>query len=286
MFKLALLAEGGGMRGIYGAGALDCFLKEGIVFDYCIAVSAGAANVASFLSGDYGRNYRFYAHHAKDKRYKSVGNLLKTGSFFGVEYIYDTLTNTVDPINYDVFLNTPSAFRVVVTNAKTGRAEYLNNSHFGKNNCTPLMASCSVPAMCRPYSIGKREYYDGGVSDPIPVQKAIDDGCEKIVAVLSRPRNFEKPPERMRPAYTLLLRKYPQIIRALNERHIVYKNSISKLYELERQGRAIIIAPSEEVGASMISGNEKKLNALYSLGIKDAQKALNKIKAFSNSAPV
>ena len=61
--KTGLVVEGGGMKCAYSAGILDRFLDEHITFDYCIGVSAGSANVASYLAGQRGRNLRFYVDH-------------------------------------------------------------------------------------------------------------------------------------------------------------------------------------------------------------------------------
>ena len=82
--KTGLIVEGGGMKCAYSAGVLDVFLDENITFDYCIGVSAGAANSASFLAGQRERNMRYYTEHVQDPRYISVRSLLKTGSLFGL----------------------------------------------------------------------------------------------------------------------------------------------------------------------------------------------------------
>ena len=73
--KTGLIVEGGGMKCAYSAGVLDVFLDENITFDYCIGVSAGAANSASFLAGQRERNMRYYTEHVQDPRYISVRSL-------------------------------------------------------------------------------------------------------------------------------------------------------------------------------------------------------------------
>ena len=100
--KTGLVVEGGGMKCAYSAGILDRFLDEHITFDYCIGVSAGSANTASYLAGQRGRNRRFYVEHLMEPGYMGVKNLLRTGQFFGLQYIYATLTNSdgADPIDY------------------------------------------------------------------------------------------------------------------------------------------------------------------------------------------
>lgn len=112
MGKTGLIVEGGGMKCAYSAGILDRFLDDKITFDYCIGVSAGAANTLSYLAGQRGRNLRFYTVHLDDPRYLSVRSLLRTGNLFGLEYIYGTLTNSdgADPIDYDAIMKNPAEF--------------------------------------------------------------------------------------------------------------------------------------------------------------------------------
>ncbi|MCL2507624.1 MAG: patatin family protein [Oscillospiraceae bacterium] len=277
--KLGLIDVGGGMRGIYGAGVLDCFLERGLRFDYCIGVSAGAANILSFLAGQRGRNYRFYTDYAFDKRYMGVGNLLRTGSFFGLDFIYDTLTNIVDPIDYDALLRTKSEFRVVATDAATGRAAYFGNRDVVKGDMRILMASCALPAICRPVEIGGRAYFDGGAADPVPVDTALGEGCDRLVVILTKPVDFIKRRERFRLVYSTCLTKYPGVIDALDQRHTAYMRSIGELLRLQEEGRAVIIAPSEDFRMGTASKKLKLLNRMYELGQKDAAHSLNRLRA-------
>ncbi len=277
MYKTGLVVEGGGLRGIYGSGVLDCFLDACLEFDYCVASSAGAANVASFLAKQKMRNHRFYTVYVKDKRYMSFGNWLKTGSFFGLEFIYDTLTNEIDPIDYDTMLSTKSIYQVTATNALTGRAEYLDLSYFQKNNCRALMASCAMPVLCKPIAMQGKLYYDGGLADPIPVKRALEDGCRQLVVVLSQPRGTQKKPEPYPWLYSRMLRKYPQVIAVMRKRHEIYNETLALIENLEREGRAVVIAPSSHIDLGFASKKEQELQQLYDLGVFDAGQVLQKI---------
>lgn len=281
MSKIGLVIEGGGTRGIYGAGVLDRFLDEGLTFPYCIGVSAGSANLVSFLSGQKGRNYRYYKDHARNKNYMSVHNLVHKGSFFGLDYIYDTLTNNLDALDYDALLATESMFHIVVTKADTAETVYLDRAHVDYYDSSALMASCAVPVVCRPITIGGAEYFDGGVTDPIPYQKALDEGCDKLVVILSRRRGFVKRPENFKPLYTKVLRNYPAIVNALDTRHTVYNDSLSALSKLEQEGRVVIVAPSVDVKMSMFNNDPALSDRMYRYAIGDAESALEKIAALS-----
>lgn len=94
---------GGGLRGIYGAGVFDYCLDHQVQFDYCIGVSAGSANIASYLGNQKGRNYQFYMEYAFRKQYMSLHNLLHVGSYLNVDYIYGELSNQDQHINLILF---------------------------------------------------------------------------------------------------------------------------------------------------------------------------------------
>lgn len=128
--KTGLIVEGGGMKCAYSAGILDKFLDDSITFDYCVGVSAGAANTLSYLAGQRGRNLRFYTKHLNDPRYLSVQSLLRTGNLFGLQYIYGTLTNSdgADPIDYEAIMKNPAEFYMPATDAKTGLAHFFPNT--------------------------------------------------------------------------------------------------------------------------------------------------------------
>lgn len=282
MSKTALIVEGGGMKCAYSAGVLDAFLDHNITFDYCIGVSAGSANAASYLAGQRGRNKRFYTDHINEPGYFGLRSFLKTGNIFGLSYIYGDLTNSdgADPLDYQAIMDNPAEYYIVATDAETGKPVYFSKYDMIKDDYRHIMASCALPAACRPVQIDNRYYYDGGVTDAIPVQKALDDGCDKIVAILSKPRNFVKTPEKMRFLYSKLCRKYPNTIKAIDERHLMYQKCQSQLYDLEKKGRAFVFAPSKQLKMGTYSMDREIEQQLYDLGLQDFETLHTKLDAF------
>lgn len=272
-----LIDVGGGMRGTYGAGVLDCFLDYGIEFDYCIGVSAGSGNLASFLAKQRERGLRFYTVHAADKRFMGLQSFFATKSFFGLDFIYETLTNEIDPIDYDTLLASKSKLNVVATKANDGRPHYFTNKDFQRNNSEVLKASCAIPIVCSPVEIKGQLYFDGGVSDPIPVKKALDDGCDKLVVILTKPIDFVMGRERTSLLHPYLLKKYPAIVKALDHRRIRYRRAIRLLRKLEKEGRAVIIAPSQNYKISTGTNDPKILRGFYNLGYDDTMQKLEGI---------
>ncbi|NLP47413.1 MAG: patatin family protein [Clostridiales bacterium] len=272
-----LIDIGGGMRGVYGAGVLDCFLEHGLDFDYCLGVSAGSANIASFLAKQKERGLRFYTVHAADRRFMSLRNFMKTKSYFGLDFIYRTLTDELDPIDYDTLLSSKSKIRVVATRADNGKPHYFTNEDFQKNNSEVLKASCALPMACLPVEIKGELYFDGGVADPIPVKKALDDGCDKLVVILTKPFDFVMGRERTSLLHPCLLKKYPAIIKALDHRRIRYRRAIRLLRKLEKEGRALIISPSQKYKINTGTKDRQTLKGFYRLGYNDALQKIEEI---------
>lgn len=285
MGKTGLVVEGGGMKCAYNAGILDRFLDEDIHFDYCIGVSAGSANVGSYLAGQRGRNLRFYTTHITLPEYMGVRNFLRTGQFFGLQFIYATLTNSTgaDPIDYPAIMANPSEYELVATDAETGEATYLNKYDLKQDDYTAIMASCALPALCRPVSYNGHLYYDGGVADSIPVERAFAQGCDRVVVVLSNPRSYVKQKEGFRFAYAPLLRQYPKLLSAVDNRHLMYRQNIADVNAHEKDGSAFVFAPTIDHDLSAFCKNAKTEQELYDLGVKDFNDQLYNLKQFLHS---
>ena len=269
--KYGLVVEGGGMKCAYNAAILDRFLDEGITFDYCIGVSAGSGNLVSYLAGQRGRNLRFFTEHIHDPEYFGLRSLLKTGDLFGIQHIYGDLTRAdgKDPLDFPAFLNNPTEYEAVVTNALTGRPEYFGKEAMKQDDYRLIMASSAIPAVCHPVELNGVPYFDGGLTDAIPVRRALEKGCDRLVVILSKNRDYVKKPQGMRPLYRLACRRYPRIVEALNRRHTVYNQNFQEVFALEQAGTAFVLAPREPLHVGTYSMKEEAERALYDLGLQD-----------------
>lgn len=286
MGKTGLVVEGGGMKCAYSAGILDEFLDHGITFDYCSGVSAGSANVASFLGGQKGRNLRFYTEHIHEPEYFGKKALHDSGDLFNLDYIYRTLSNSdgADPIDWEALTSNPAEYEVIATDAKTGHPHYFDGKSMPKDDYSIIMASCALPAVCHPVKVDGRRYFDGGVSDAIPVKRAFQRGCTRVVVITSKTRDFVKEPEEHRAFYTLMCWKYPKIIRALNNRHRMYRHCQGLMYKLEEMGKVFVFAPSEHLPMSTYAMDEEENRALYDLGLQDYENRQEELKEFLSHA--
>ena len=187
---------GGGLRGIYAAGILDYCMMHSIQFDCCIGVSAGSANMAAYLAGQQGRNYRYYQEYSFRKEYMGMGNLLHTGSYINLDYIYGTLSNAggESPLDYDALVRNPAKLLVVATRADTGAVQYFTKDDLHQDHYQILMASSCVPGVNRPYVVNGISYFDGALSDPVPIEKAFAQGCDRVVLILTKPAAIPRKP--------------------------------------------------------------------------------------------
>lgn len=279
--KTAVIDTGGGLRGIYGAGVFDYCITAGISFSHCIGVSAGSANAASFLAGQKGRNFRFYTEYAQRREYMSPSNMLKKHSYLDLDYIYGSLSNISgeDPLDFEALRQNPSDYTVVATDAETGSPVYFSKDDMAQDNYSVLKASCCIPGVCKAYGINGKKYYDGGVSDAIPVDFAFSNGAEKAVLILTKPINAEVSFDKEKICAALLRQRYPNTAKALLERGDRYYKSIEVAKSYENDGRLLIIAPNEIGHLKTLTKDIHDLAELYDRGIRDAEKISRFIQA-------
>lgn len=279
MFDAGLILEGGGMRGIFTAGVLDFFLDKDLRPKSVYGVSAGACHAASYLSRQRGRAYRISVDYLDDRRYCSVRSLLLTGDIFGVKMCYDTIPNELYPYDYDTYLKYEGEFRVVVTNCRTGQAEYLPVRDM-RHDLAYIRASSSLPAVSRNVEIGGQEYLDGGISDSIPLARSIRDGNLKNIVVLTQHDGYRKGPNSLMPLIRMRYRKYPKLIEASENRHIIYNETLDFIAAEEAAGRAFVLRPGEPLELGRIEKDRRKLQEIYELGYSEARAAYPALAGF------
>ncbi|MBE6755308.1 MAG: patatin family protein [Ruminococcaceae bacterium] len=270
----AVIDAGGGLRGIYTAGVFDRCLDDDIYFDLCIGVSAGSANISTFLSKQKLRTYRFYHDYSQRKEYMSLGNFIRKGSYLDLDYIYSVLTDSdgEDPIDYPQLAKYKGQLLIAATEAETGEAHYFTKDDLSQDNYKVFCASSAIPFVCKPVEINGKKYMDGGVAVPVPLEKALEMGADKIVFALSKPKNFRRSSSRNDIIAKLIRRKYPEAARVLLESNAEYDRLVDKAIELEKEGRVLIVSPDDTCGVDTLTKDKEKLHLLYEKGYRDAEK--------------
>lgn len=272
--KTGVVDVGGGLRGIYAAGIFDYCMDKGIQFDICIGVSAGSANIASYLAGQRGRNYQFYSEYSFRKEYMSLRNFILKKSYIDMDYLYGTLSNSTgeNPLNYQKIIENPAEMLVVASNAKTGEAKYFDKKDIKQDDYSILKASCSIPFVCKPYEIEGVPYYDGALSDPIPIEKAFCCGCDKVVVILTKPEEFVRNPKRDEKFARRIQKKYPVSAEKLRQRANQYNKELALLKKYREQGNVLIVSPIDTCGVDTLTRDQEALKIFYENGYQDAGK--------------
>lgn len=275
----SLILEGGTLRPIFSAGVMDALLDNNIMFPYCIGVSAGITNGVSYLSKQKGRNLEVIEKYRNDHRYLSKRNFLKCRSLFGLDFVFDEIPNKLIPFDMDTYLSYKGKAFVGVTNAQTGESEYFNALELD-DKCTILRATCAIPLIFPAIKINNTDYFDGGLADPIPIRKAISDGNDKHLIILTRPKEYRKTLSRStKLCCNIIKKKYPKLKDIMLNRHEHYNETVSFCEKLEKEGKAIIIRPTLEQGVESFEKDVNKLRETYNNGYKMCIEKLDEIKA-------
>jgi predicted patatin/cPLA2 family phospholipase len=278
MERVGLVLEGGGFRGIYTAGVLDVFLKKDILFDYVIGVSAGAAYGVSYVSGQYRRNLAVNRYVA-DSRYCSWQNYIRTGNYFNWEFVFKEIPVNLIPFDYSRFSGSGTRMRIVVTNCVTGNAEYFDMDGNSPDRFRDLLtATSSLPFISRMRSINGQLYMDGGISDAIPVNKALMDGNKRIVAVLTRQPDYRKKKSGSHLLMKLFYRKYPEMVNAFRDRAERYNRALEELEKMENAGKAFIIRPKKALAVARMENNPDKLQKVYEAAVVEMQEVIPRLQ--------
>ena len=280
MYNSGLVLEGGGNRAIFTSGVLDAFMESGITFPYVIGVSAGSCNGASFLGKNIRRQHDITINYCRDKNYMSLSSFRKTGEYLNLEWIFGELTYNLMPLDYDTFENSGSVLCAVLTNALTGKAEYFYPKDLREFGCPILRASCALPMVTKGVELDGMHYFDGGLVDSIPLKRALEDGCQKAVVILTQDKDYVKHPYKGAKIVERIYKKYPLLINTILTRHDMYNEQLRYVEEQEKLGNVYVIRPAKPLNCSSIERDTAKLEAIYQLGYRQGQKEIEKIKAF------
>lgn len=281
--KTGLVLEGGALRTIFSSGVCDAMLEGGIMPDYLVGVSAGIAYGVGYLARQPRRNLEVLKRFANDRRYMGMNNLADkhNRSYFGLEFAYQTIPNELMPFDYDAFEAYPGQVEAVVTNMDTGKPEYLTVPRRDPE-ATIIQASCALPLMFPIYHIDGKPYMDGGVSDGIPFERAFEQGCDRVMVVLTKTRDYIRKPDGLLSLVRRKYREYPNFCKAMEERAEHYNQCRERLFELERQGKVLVIAPEDTLGVSRTERDVEKLQLLWGQGYQMAVERMEEIRAFLN----
>lgn len=266
----ALVLEGGGLRGVFTCGVLDCFMKHGIRFPFTVGVSAGACNGLSYMSGQAGRAKASNIDLMDQYHYVGLKYLVTQGCIMDFKLLFEDFPQRIIPYDYEAYFSNPDRFVMVTTNCLTGKAEYFEEKFSAARVMDIVRASSSLPFVCPISYVDGIPMLDGGIADSIPVEYALRQGFEKLVVVLTRNKGYRKK-EGKSPVLNLFYRKYPALQKAIAERNSTYNRTMELIERLEDEGNIIVIRPCKPVEVGRMEKDTEKLRALYDEGYAMAE---------------
>lgn len=280
--KTGLVLEGGGMRGLFSAGVMDVMMEDGIRFDGIIGVSAGAAFGVNYKSGQRGRALRYNVDYCQDKRYCGIGSLLKTGNLFNTEFCYDEIPLKLDVFDFDAFERDPTAFYITCTDVESGKPVYHEYRGRADHGFDWVRASASLPVVSQMVEIDGLKLLDGGITDSIPVAYFERIGYTKNVVILTQRQGYRKEKNQLLPLIRVKYRHYPNLVKALETRHLMYNAELALIQEQEKQGNLFVIRPHLPLEVKRMEKDPARLRTCYEMGRHAAKTAREQLLAFLN----
>ena len=143
-----------------------------------------------------------------------------------------------------------------------------------------MRASASMPVVSRIVEVDGYKLLDGGITDSIPLASMERRGYPRNVVVLTQPLGFVKKKSKMLPLIRVSMRQYPNVIRAMEVRHIRYNKQTAYVREQELAGNAFVIRPPHDLGISRIENDPAELRRVYELGRKEMEERLPELREF------
>lgn len=281
MDKIGLVLEGGGMRGAYTAGALSWLIDNHVEFDYGVGISAGAINLCSYLLKDKQFLHDITVKYMSDKKNVGLIPLLKEHRYVGYDYMFDDLL--INQVKYDTSLITEKKMNMEfgIYDLNQSKTIFFNASDLDPG-LRMLKASCTLPIAGKIVDYKGHRFLDGGISIMIPIDRSIEQGCNKNIVIITKPDGY------VRKAASQLMQKmmafnypnYPKMVYDYIHRHESYNRQMDLILKQVEENKCILVRPSKTIPVKRFSGDPENLKSLYELGYKDMEARKEEILKF------
>jgi predicted patatin/cPLA2 family phospholipase len=278
--KTALIVEGGAMRGAWAAGVLAYLHERGRrQYDFVYAASSGACSAAYFVADMWEPGLAIWRELACNVVRKS--NLLRRKPVIDLAYLVDHIIRTRVPLSVEALQKAPTKFFIVLTDCLTAEPVYFHV--YDDRVFAALRATSSMALATRGFDfVDGKPYADGGVADPIPLRRAIQDGATDITVVLTHNPDFRlKPVPRW--MGKLAYPEFPAVARAWTARQNVHYNAALDLIKQPPAGiRIQVFRPLRPLPVSSFTIEPKLIAAAMTLGHDEA---LHQIETTEPASP-
>ncbi len=282
MKKGTLILEGGAVRGVFTSGVLDYLMEKDLYFSHVVGVSAGTCNGVNYVSRQIERTKKCMIHQEDEyDYYMGIRKFIKEKSLINMDMIFDKFPNEIFPFDYDTYFNSDIYTEWVTTNCLTGKAEYMDSRDSKEQLMKICRASSSMPLISPIVNIDGIPYLDGGLSDSIPIRRAMKYGNKKMVIVLTKNKGYRKKfvTKAKRKLYESAYKKYPELVKTLIKRPVIYNRTLDKIEQLEEEGKIFVIRP-EVAMISRLERNMEKLEEFYRHGHEEMERRYDELTEY------
>ena len=282
MKKGTLILEGGAVRGVFTSGVLDYLMEKDLYFSHVVGVSAGTCNGVNYVSRQIERTKKCMIHQEDEyDYYMGIRKFIKEKSLLNMDMIFDKFPNEIFPFDYDTYFNSDIYTEWVTTNCLTGKAEYMDSRDSKEQLMKICRASSSMPLISPIVNIDGIPYLDGGLSDSIPIRRAMKYGNKKMVIVLTKNKGYRKKfvTKAKRKLYESAYKKYPELVKTLIKRPVIYNRTLDKIEQLEEEGKIFVIRP-EVAMISRLERNMEKLEEFYRHGQEEMERRYDELTEY------
>lgn len=276
------------MRAAYSAGVVARLIEEGIDFPFVTGISAGTSCLANYLSRDARRTRRSFVEFAAHPRMGDWRSFVRGRGMFDSQFIYQETAapNEALPYDWQAYLAHPAEFAIGAFNVDTGAETWWHRAdvHRLDDLLVRVRASSSMPILMPVTTVDGERFLDGalGPNAGIALDAALDSGHERMVVVLTRERSYAKRPFRLSRLMSAYLRGMPAVADALATRWRRYNEQRERMFELEREGRLLLICP-ERMPIESGERDVAKLASVFATGDEDAKRLLPRIREFAEA---
>ena len=280
MKKAGIVLEGGGSRGVFTAGILDYFMEQNFYFPYVSGVSAGACNAANYVAKQPYRTRKCMIDYLYENSIYSIKNIVKKKVLIDMDLLFNKIPNDLIPYDYDTFFASDTRCIMVATNCETGKADYFEEKKDKDRLMEICKASSSLPYISNIVRVDNKPYLDGGLADSVPVVKALRDGINRPVLILTRNKGYRKKENESIDVSKLVYRDYPNLCETIYKRSARYNRVMDYIDKLEADRHVIVIRP-EITEIDRAEQDTEKLTEFYHHGYEMGKKYFETIKEFT-----
>lgn len=273
--KVALVLEGGGLRGAYTAGCISWLIDHNIHVDSAYGISTGAWHMCCYLHNDTALEKDLSLHYIKNKENMGLNALLKGEGVFSFKNLLKQLSEKTS-FNLDSIRNTNVNAKIGLYNLNEGKTMYYPVKDITMDH---MVAACSLPLLSKVVDINGTKFLDGGITEMIPIEEAIKDGNESFIVITTKPASFVRKPSNKIVVWLMkkIYKQYKSIGKDYEVRDKNYYDQISTIKKLSNGGVALYRFPSIDSGVGRLKGTHKQLEDLYNLGYQDMENSKERI---------